>query len=84
MLSQLKGGGAVRHVFGPKNYSIRHTYSESASNSEYYGYLGIFNFEKKNFWSLTPFPGGLRGSQVKKLLFEIKQKNHLTVCIRLC
>ena len=39
---------------------------------------------KKIFWSLTPFPGGLRGPQVKKFFFAIKQKNHLTVCIRLC
>ena len=37
---------------------------------------------KKTFWSLIP--GGLRGPQVNKFFFEIKQKNHLIVCIRLC
>jgi hypothetical protein len=30
-----KGRVALRHVFGPKNYDLRHTYSESALNSEW-------------------------------------------------
>jgi len=52
---------------------MRHTYSESASNSEYCGYLGIFNFEKKMFWSLTPWWTVWAPSQ-KRFLSKVNRK----------
>ena len=70
----------IKTRFQTKSYSTRHTYSELASNSEYCGYLGILNFERKFFWSLT-LSGGLCGPEVTKIYFEIEQKSHLPACI---
>ena len=36
-----KGRVPKWHVFGPKNYDLRHPYSESALNSEYNSVSGI-------------------------------------------
>jgi len=62
----IKGRVALKPILGPKNYTTRHTYSESASNSECRGYLRTFKFEKKIF-SYTP----PEGSGTKNFFFRI-------------
>ena len=39
---------------------------------------------KKHFFGHRPPPGGLPRAEVRKFLFEIEQKNRLSVCIRMC
>ena len=53
-MSELKGRVPKRHVFGPKNYDLRHPYSESALNSEYNSVLGILKIWKKKFRKYGP------------------------------